>query len=63
MSSPEQVVEQFLLFDHTEYIKGINYIGTVAISELIIIGESDDVLELLEPQLRDPDLGSRLFEI
>jgi len=34
-SAPDDCAEQFLLFDHTEYLVGVRHIGTIAISELI----------------------------
>lgn len=54
-------VEQYLLFDHTAYLKGIENIGTIALSELIYGPEP--VHEILPLQVDDVDHGSRLFEI
>jgi hypothetical protein len=68
--APAGYVEQYLLFDNTEYIQGIGHIGQVALIELI--GEQDEtstdgcleqpMLELLPPQVADLDNGPRLFE-
>jgi hypothetical protein len=60
-TAPVEYVEQYLLFDNTEYIKGIGHIGQVALIELI--GGDDEVLELLSPQVADLDNGPRLFEV
>jgi len=59
-ASPEHI-EQYLLFDPTEYIKGIHYIGTIAMSELIIY--QDEVQELLQQEDGSSDHLPRLFEV
>jgi hypothetical protein len=63
-------VEQYLLFDHTEYIKGIEHIGAIALIELIIepiiqeeYEEPRDLPELLQPKAGKSDSLPRLFEI
>lgn len=40
--TPQRFSEQYLLFDHTEYIVGIKHIGQVALIELIETGVSPE---------------------
>jgi len=61
VSSPEQVfVEQYLLFDHTEYIEGIKHVGEIALIELIG-DETEPVHEVFQLPVWD-DNSPRLFE-
>lgn len=65
MSSPEYV-EQYLLFDHTEYIVGIQNIGTIALSELIYEEPREwaaTLPELLQQEDGQTDHLPRLFEL
>lgn len=55
--------EQYLLFDPTEYIKGIEHIGQIALSELIYDEEPYKLSELLQSTNGETDSLPRLFEV
>jgi hypothetical protein len=59
--------EQYLLFDPTEYIKGIEHIGQIALSELIYGDPYDEepyrLSELLQSSDVHTDNTPRLFEV